>query len=74
MKMPATISTPAPGETSLPSLINEQNGVVPTPITFPARPIQGGKLDRAPKKTGLWFAEPKFNGWRALVHCPSGAM
>ena len=23
---------------------------------------------------GLWFAEPKFNGWRALVHCPTGTM
>lgn len=44
------------------------------PITFPARPIQGGKLDKAPKKTGLWFAQPKYNGWRALVHCPSGTM
>lgn len=74
MKTLATISTLAAEETSLSSPINEQNGAVPTPITFPARPIQGGKLDRAPKKTGLWFAEPKFNGWRALVHCPSGAM
>ena len=74
MKTPATTSTLAPGGTSLPSPINAQNGAVPTPITFPARPIQGGKLERAPKKTGLWFAEPKYNGWRALVHCPSGAM
>ena len=70
----APTSTLAPGETSLPRPINEQNGPVPTPITFPARPIQGGKLDRAPKKTGVWFAEPKYNGWRALVHCPSGTM
>ena len=74
MKKPATTSTLAAGETSLPSPINEQIGAVPTPITFPARPIQGGKLDKAPRKTGLWFAEPKFNGWRALVHCPTGAM
>ena len=74
MKTPATTSTLAPGETRLPSPINEQNGAAPTPITFPARPIQGGKLERAPKKTGLWFAEPKYNGWRALVHCPSGTM
>ena len=74
MKTPATISTLAPGETSLPSPINAQNGQAPTLISYPARPIQGGKLERAPKKTGLWFAEPKFNGWRALVHCPSGAM
>ena len=74
MKTPALTSTLAPGETGLSSPINAENGPVPTPITFPARPIQGGKLDRAPKKTGLWFAEPKFNGWRALVHCPSGTM
>ncbi|MFZ4484807.1 MAG: hypothetical protein ACOYOL_12615 [Chthoniobacterales bacterium] len=67
-------STLDAAETSLPSLINAQTGPVPSPITFPARPIQGGKLDRAPKKTGLWFTEPKYNGWRALVHCPSGTM
>ena len=73
MKTPTPTSL-ASGETSLPSPINEQNGAVPAPITFPARPIQGGKLDKAPKKTGLWFAEPKYNGWRALVHCPSGTM
>ena len=69
----APTSTLAPGETRQISPINEQIGAVPTPITFPARPIQGGKIERAPKKTGLWFAEPKY-GWRALVHCPSGAM
>jgi len=50
------------------------NAKIPRLFTFPARPIQGGKLDRAPRKAGLWFAEPKYNGWRALVHCPSGAM
>jgi ATP-dependent DNA ligase len=41
-------------------------------ITYPARPIQGGRLELAPPKRGVWFAEPKFNGWRALVHTPSG--
>ena len=71
---PAPTSTFADGQTRQISPINEQNGPVPPPISFPARPIQGGKLDRAPKKTGLWFAEPKYNGWRALVHCTSGAM
>lgn len=44
------------------------------PITYPARPVQGGKLELAPPKRGIWFAEPKYNGWRALVHCPSGTM
>lgn len=46
----------------------------PPLLTYPARPIQGGRLELAPPKRGLWFAEPKFNGWRALVHCPSGTM
>lgn len=47
---------------------------VPALITYPARPIQGGRLELAPPKRGLWFAEPKFNGWRALIHTPSGTM
>lgn len=46
----------------------------PSLLTYPARPIQGGRLELAPPKRGLWFAEPKFNGWRALVHTPSGTM
>ncbi len=74
MKTPTPTFTLDAGKTSLPRPINAQNGAVLTPFTFPARPIQGGKLDKAPKKTGLWFAEPKYNGWRALVHCPSGTM
>ena len=47
---------------------------VPALITYPARPIQGGRLDLAPPKRGLWFAEPKLNGWRALIHTPTGTM
>ena len=46
----------------------------PALLTYPARPIQGGRLELAPPKRGVWFAEPKFNGWRALVHTPSGTM
>jgi hypothetical protein len=46
----------------------------PSLLTFPARPIQGGRLELAPAKRGLWFAEPKLNGWRALIHTPSGTM
>ena len=46
----------------------------PTLLTFPARPIQGGRLELAPPKRGLWYAEPKLNGWRALIHTPSGTM
>jgi ATP-dependent DNA ligase len=70
----APTSTLGVGQTRQISPINEQNGGVPSLISYPARPIQGGKLDRAPKKTGLWYAQPKYNGWRALVHCPSGTM
>jgi ATP-dependent DNA ligase len=68
------ISTLGERETRLNRLINAQNGGVTSLISYPARPIQGGKLDRAPKKIGLWYAEPKYNGWRAVVHCPSGTM
>lgn len=55
--------------------INEPTeAIVPNPPTYPARPIGGGRLELAPKKPGVWHAEPKYNGWRALVHCPTGAM
>ena len=47
---------------------------VPALITYPARPIQGGRLELAPPKRGLWYAEPKLNGWRAIIHTPSGTM
>ena len=47
---------------------------VPPLITYPARPIQGGRLEFAPPKRGLWYAEPKLNGWRALIHTPTGTM
>jgi ATP-dependent DNA ligase len=70
----APTSTLGAGQTRQISPINEQNWGVPSLISYPARPLQGGKLDRAPKKTGLWYAQPKYNGWRALVHCPSGTM
>jgi hypothetical protein len=43
---------------------------------FPARPINGGPLDRARPKLypDRWAYEPKVNGWRALVHTPTGSM
>ena len=44
------------------------------PITYPARPLSGGPLDKAPAKHGEWFYEPKYNGWRALIHVPTGTM
>jgi ATP-dependent DNA ligase len=44
------------------------------PPTYPARPINGGPLELAPPKPGQWCYEPKYNGWRALVHAPTRAM
>lgn len=44
------------------------------PPTFPAKPTNGGRLEKAAPKIGEWLCEPKYNGWRALVHTPSGAM
>lgn len=41
------------------------------PITFPARPLNGGRLELAPAKRGAWAIEPKLNGWRVLVHAPT---
>jgi len=44
------------------------------PCTYPGRPINGGPLELAPPKPGQWHYEPKYNGWRALVHAPTGSM
>jgi hypothetical protein len=46
----------------------------PALYSYPARPLNGGPLPKALPKRGAWAAEPKWNGWRALVHVPSGAM
>jgi ATP-dependent DNA ligase len=43
-------------------------------ITFPARPLNGGPFTKALPKSGDWFYEPKYNGWRTLVHIPTGTM
>lgn len=42
--------------------------------SYPLRPTNGGpfKPDRA--KRGQWAYEPKVNGWRAIVHAPTGQM
>lgn len=46
----------------------------PNPPTFPARPVNGGPLPKARPKCGVWAVEPKVNGWRTLVHVPTGTM
>ena len=45
-----------------------------TPPCYPARPVNGGPLPKAPPKSGAWTLEGKYNGWRAWVHNPTGAM
>ena len=60
--------------TSQPTKENKGTGLLSVFLTFPARPIQGGRLELAPPKRGLWFAEPKLNGWRALIHTPTGTV
>jgi ATP-dependent DNA ligase len=42
--------------------------------SYPARPLNGGPLELAPPKPGQWGYEPKYNGWRALVHAPTGSI
>ena len=44
------------------------------PLTYPARPVQGGPLPGAPAKTGEWYYEPKVNEERALLHVPTGTL
>jgi hypothetical protein len=41
---------------------------------FPARPINGGPLDKARPKYGTNLWEPKLNGWRSPIHAPSRTM
>lgn len=48
--------------------------VTPAPPTYPAYPTNGGPLTTARPKVGWWWGEPKYNGWAALVHTPTGAM
>lgn len=36
--------------------------------TYPARPVNGGPPRVARPKLGRWITQPKFNGWRSLVH------
>ena len=40
--------------------------------TYPARPIQGGRLELAPPKRGLWYNAPASPG-SAITHKSSQA-
>lgn len=44
------------------------------PITYPQRPCGGGVLPKKLELFGDWFFTPKVNGWRTLVHAPTGTM
>ena len=44
---------------------------------YPARPSQGGMLFKDNCRTFYnhdWIFQPKFNGWRGLLHAPSGTL
>lgn len=43
----------------------------PPLITYPARPVNGGRLEDAPAKVGPWIYQPKIKDWRAVVHVPT---
>ncbi len=48
--------------------------LIPDLITYPARPVNGGHLDYALRTPDRKSYEPKYNGWRAIVHTPTGAL
>ncbi len=43
------------------------------PITYPARPLSGGRFGLVPKQP-VYLWSDKLNGWRAPVHVPTGTM
>lgn len=45
--------------------------MTPPLITFPARPVNGGRLENAPSKVGPWIVQPKVKDWRAIIHAPT---
>lgn len=65
----------APTRTARPQAMNLAPRTSPlAPPTYPLRPRNGGPLPKAAPKSGAWTYEAKFNGWRTLVHCPTGTM
>ena len=44
------------------------------PPFYPARPVNGGPFPKAQPKHSEGTLEGKYNGWRAWVHNPTGAM
>jgi hypothetical protein len=56
------------------SMLDVQCSPSIVPPFYPARPVNGGPLPIALPKSGRWTLEGKYNGWRAWVHNPTGAM
>lgn len=48
-----------------------QHSITPALITYPARPVNGGRLEAAPPKIGPWIGQPKVKDWRGIVHAPT---
>jgi hypothetical protein len=58
-------------ERQYPKLAAAIAGTQPPLLTYPARPVNGGRLENAPPKVGPWIVQPKIDDWRAIVHCPT---
>lgn len=43
-------------------------------LTYPMRPINGGRLELAREKPGNWVVEPKPNGYRQLINLKRSLM
>lgn len=53
-----------------------ENSISEAIHTYPVRPVNGGPWQYAnlQPKRGHWMYQPKVNGWRTLVHAPTGEM
>jgi hypothetical protein len=40
-------------------------------LSYPARPTNGGALERALPKVGAWAWQPKIDDWRVVIHVPT---
>jgi len=56
------------------SAFSLQPSALVTPPCYPARPVNGGPLEKALPKSGRWIYGGKYNGWRAWHHNPTGRL
>lgn len=56
------------------NIIPQTSNIAAAPplLTYPARPVNGGRLESAPPKVGPWICQPKIDDWRAILHAPTG--